>query len=318
MLHIRLGDPHNFATYLGQESLKRRLLLRLNAMKKGESFRALFYAPAGQGKTALVRVLAREMHARGLADYYFETTAGKFESKDDLDRFITKVPAYSIVFIDEIHGLPGIVRDALYPAIQDGIYVFNEAMGPKRLPEGIHWIGATIDLGKVHPALQRRLMPMGLEELSLTDKVWLALLLPRKVDSNAAVLMAERSRNPWELKDELYVTAADIVTERKSWEVTLEHVLEACNLLRIDENGLRPKERAVLEALHNNPRRVKGGTVYAMAKTPLVTMIGVDDATFTAAIEPNLIRLGFLTLRSGVGRALTDKALKAYFHGKNS
>src|SRR5258705_5141667 len=128
MIPSKPGDPVSFETYRGQEAIKRRLTLRLNAMRPGDSIKALFHAPAGQGKTALVRVLAHEMLRRKLANHYYETIAGKFESKFDLDMFLRQIPSNSIIFIDEIHGLVGNVRDAFYPAIQDNVYMYNNAL----------------------------------------------------------------------------------------------------------------------------------------------------------------------------------------------
>lgn len=312
----KMGDPTSFDSYLGQESVKRRLQLRLNAMQPGDSLKALLFAPPGVGKTALVRVLAYEMIRRGLAKYYIETIAGKFETKKDLDVFMKRIPAYTIIFIDEIHGLSGPVRDALYPAMQDNIYMYDAKLSAEALPPGLHWFGATTDLGKIHKALQRRLIPIPLEPLSLQDRFWLAMLLPRKVEDNAALVMAERCWTPWEIKDELYVTAGDIATEKKSYEIKLEHVLEACGLLGVDKNGLRPKDRLILEHLHQNPKEIKGETIYSLPMKALTVMAGVDNATFIDSIEPKLMRLNYITTRSGVGRVLTQKALDDYFDGK--
>lgn len=317
MIPTKPGDPVSFETYRGQEALKRRFILRLNARQEGESIKALLFSPAGQGKTSFVRVLAYEMFKRNMVKHYFETIAGKFETKNDLDSFLRRIPANSIIFIDEIHGLPGTVRDALYPAIQDNIYMFNYDVNFRKLPEGLHWIGATTDLGKVHAAMRRRLLPIPLEPLSLEDKKWIALLQPRKVEEKAADLMAERSWSPWEIKDELYPTAGDIATEKGSWVIRLEDVLDACGLLRIDQNGLREKERLVLELLYKSPRKLKGEIVYTLSKNALVVMAGLDEASFVDSIEPKLMRLGYLTV-SSVGRRLTAKAIKDYFNDEQN
>ncbi|SRR5258706_3704077 len=317
MIPSKPGDPVSFETYRGQEAIKRRLTLRLNALKPGSSIKALFHAPAGQGKTALVRVLAHEMLQRKLINNYYETIAGKFDSKNDLDLFLRQVPANSIIFIDEIHGLPSSVRDALYPAIQDNIYMYSADVMFRHLPHGLHWIGATTDLGKVHAALRRRLIPIPLEPLSIEDKQWIALLQPREVNLDAALLMAERCWSPWEIKDELYETAGDIATEKDSWTIRLEDVLDACGLLQIDQNGLRSKERLVLELLYKNPKKIKGEIVHSLAKNALVIMAGLDEASYTDSIEPKLLRLGYLSV-SSVGRRLTYKGLNDYFDGQEN
>lgn len=306
-------DPTNFENYVGQAALKRRLTLRLNSLNRGDSLKALFFAAFGQGKTSLARVLAREMFNRNLIDHYYETIAGRFETKSDVDRFLHTIKPYSLIFIDEIHGLTGNVRDALYPAIQDNVYAFQDGSSMIKLPPGISWIGATTELGRVHSALQRRLIPMTLEPMSTMERARIAGLQKMPVDGDAAVEMANRCWSPWEIKDEIYATAEDIANSYKSERINKQYVVDACDVLGIDSNSLRPHERRVLEALYNNPKFLKRGKIYAMAKGPLVSIAGIDVETFIGAIEPKLLRLGFLTV-SSTGRELTPKTIEHYFN----
>lgn len=306
------GDPVGFDEYQGQEALKERLLLRLNAMKRGENFKCLLSASAGQGKTSLARIIARTMMEMGLADNYFEIIAGKLDTKQAVDTFMRRIPAYSVIMIDEIHGLRGISRDSLYPAIQDNVYSFSEYRSMKPLPEGISWIGATTNLGDVHAALQRRLIPMHLAPLTVKDLAWVALLQPREVGIDAAFEMASKCHSPWEIKDELYVAAGDIATKHGSKYINIDHVKQACDLLGIDSNGLRPRERTILECLFKHPKIMKNDVVYALAKGPLVAMAQIDEQTYINQIEPKLMMLQYLSVRSA-GRCLTEKALETYF-----
>lgn len=309
---FKAGDPYSFDTYIGQSALKRRMVLRLESMKRGESLKALFFAPFGQGKTSLVRVLARELFERKLIDNYCETVAGRFETKVDLDRFLQSIKPYTLIFIDEIHGLGGAVRDALYPAIQDNVYPFQDGTNMVRLPEGLSWIGATTELGRVHPALQRRLIPIMLEPLNVFERAVIAGTQTMVVNEEAAFEIANRCWSPWEVKDEIYVTASDVAKSKKSEIITLAHVIESCDVLGIDKNSLRPHERRVLETLRKNPKTLRRGRVYSMAKNPLVTISGVDAETFSSSVEPKLLRLGYISV-SSTGRELTAKALEEYF-----
>lgn len=307
-------DPTNFENYVGQPSLKRRLTLRLNSLTRGESFKALFFAPFGQGKTSLARVIAREMFNRNLIDHYYETIAGRFETKSDVDRFLHNLKPFSLVFIDEIHGLAGTVRDALYPAIQDGVYAFQDGASMVKLPQGISWIGATTELGRVHPALQRRLIPMTLEPMTVVDRAIIAGLQRMPVETDAALEMATRCWSPWEVKDEIYVTTEDIAKSYNAERINKKFVMDACDVLGIDSNSLRPQERRVLETLQRNPKFLKRGKVHAMAKGPLIAISGIDGETFIGSIEPKLLRLGYITV-SSIGRELTPKAIQEYFNG---
>src|SRR6267142_842207 len=145
------GDPTDFQTYFGQESIKRRLKLKIAAMNAGDQLKALFYAPFGYGKTALARTLASEMFQEGLIDHYIETIGMNFASKADVDSFMLKLKPYTLIFIDEIHTLAAGARESFYSAIQDNVHVFHRQQRMVKLPVGISWVGATTELGQVHP-----------------------------------------------------------------------------------------------------------------------------------------------------------------------
>jgi len=306
------GDPNNFKNYFGQVSIKTRLALRLNAMEKGESLKALFSAPAGIGKTALARVVAHEMVNRKLIDNYFEFVAGKFADKKELDRFMRTLPPHSYVFIDEIHGLNDQVRDLLLPAIQDGLYAYSKKATMELLPEGISWVGATTDLGKVHAALQRRMNVVQLDAMGEADRIRLVTSLKMNVTKTAAQEIARRTWTPWEVKDEVFATARDIALYRKRKSVILDHALEAMALLGIDDNGLKIRDRLVIDALFNSVREVGGELRYGMSARALVAVTGLDMPTYLDVVEPKLLRLGFVRV-STLGRELTPKSLETYY-----
>ena len=308
-------DPIDFDTYVGQAALKKRVTLRLNSLSRGESFKALFFAAFGQGKTSLARIIAREMFKRNLIDHYYETVAGRFETKTDVDRFLHDIKPYSLIFIDEIHGLAGTARDALYPAIQDNVYSYQDGSSMVKLPPGLSWVGATTELGRVHPALQRRLMPMSLEPSTVFERAVIAGLQRMTVDGDAAVEMANRCWSPWEVKDEIYLTSEDIAKSYNAEKITRQYVIDACDVLGIDTNSLRPHERRILETLYKNPKFLRRGKVFAMAKGPLISISGVDAETFVSSCEPKLLRLGYITV-SSIGRELTPKAFESYFAEK--
>src|SRR6266550_3133600 len=239
------GDPLSWADYAGQEPLKRRLKLRIEAMEAGTQLKALFYGPFGYGKTALARVLANEMFKENLIDHYIETIGLNFQTKLDVDDFVLRLKPFTFVFIDEIHTLTAGIREGFYTAIQDNFHLPYKKQRRVQLPPGICWVGATTQLGQVHPSLQRRLLPIQLEPLNRTELSHIVHNQRVAVDTPAAVLMAERSTTPWEIKDELYATSEDIVVSRELEKVTVKVVTESCDILGIDKHGLRPRERRV-------------------------------------------------------------------------
>jgi Holliday junction resolvasome RuvABC ATP-dependent DNA helicase subunit len=308
------GDPIDFKTYLGQDQHKRRLQLRINAMKRGESLKALFSASPGLGKTALARVIAREMGKKELIDHYFEIVAGKVETKKQLDEFLKILPPNSAIFIDEIHGLQGISRDALLPALQDNVYAFDEGSDTMTaLPEGLTWLGATTDVGKVHKAVQRRFTVYDLEPMSLSNRRIMLMLLPFPTTNPAVNEIAIRCKTPWEAKDEAYEVAKDIALENQVGTIEHDHVIEAFDILGIDERSLRTIDRRVLEVLYNNPKTIKGELRYGMSARALIAATGLDSPTFYDQVEPKLLNLGYIQISSGVGREITPRAIQHYF-----
>jgi len=308
------GDPNTFKTYLGQEGLKERLSLRINAMKKGDSLKALFSAGPGLGKTAFSRIIARELGKHGLIENYFEIVAGKVETKLQLDSFLSKVPAYSYVFIDELHGLQGTSRDALLPALQDNVYAFNTGSETMTaLPEGISWVAATTDVGKVHGAVQRRFTVFELEPMTFKNRFYLASLLPFAIEEQAAVEIAQRCWTPWEIKDEARLVAQDVAVYEKSNIITYKYTLRAFRILGIDQNGLRVQDRNILETLYKSVRVIRGQTRRGMAARALIMACGLDSATFYDKIEPKLLKMGYIQTAAGIGREITEAAINKYF-----
>src|SRR5258708_39707505 len=58
--------PHDFASYVGQDRIKRNLQLAITAAKKGSEplDHVLLYGPPGLGKTTMASVIAHEMVAQ--------------------------------------------------------------------------------------------------------------------------------------------------------------------------------------------------------------------------------------------------------------
>ena len=314
-IHIpwRQGDPLEFETYQGQELLKQRLRLRLDAMKEGDQLKMLLSAPFGQGKTSLARTVAYEMFRRNLVDTYIETIGSNFETKADVDNLIQKLGPKTFVFIDEIHTLSSGARESFYLAIQDNVYVYHRQHQFIKLPPGITWVGATTELGKVHPSLQRRLIPMSLEPLKVEDLAVIAQNQAIPVDPKAAVEMAVRCSSPWEIKDELYATAADLATVNKETSISKKTVQKSCLMLGVDDHGLRPVDRRVLDTLHKSPKLIGGQRAFCMARQSLITIAGVDEDTYNKSVEPKLLRKQYITVSSS-GRELSGKALEDYYN----
>src|SRR3989338_6157376 len=85
------------------------------ASKRGEALdHALFSGPPGLGKTSLAYVIAHELGAG------IKSTSGPvIERAGDLAAILTSLQPRDVLFIDEIHRLPYVVEEILYPAMED-------------------------------------------------------------------------------------------------------------------------------------------------------------------------------------------------------
>jgi Holliday junction DNA helicase RuvB len=136
----------------------------------------LLFGGAGQGKTALANVTKNELErAYGHEVDFIEVTPSQLRRKKELDEVMLRVASnpFCILFIDEVHGLPLVIEESLYKAMQDFEYditltkeialgdgydiVLNEETGAQtiKLPK-YTMIGATTLMGEINKPFKDR------------------------------------------------------------------------------------------------------------------------------------------------------------------
>src|SRR5207247_4561685 len=108
--------PRFLREVIGQQSVKQRLEILLRASKKLKEpmSHMLFDGPPGLGKTTFATVLPNELGTS------IQMTSGPALTRPgDMMPFLTNVSEGSILFIDEIHRMPRVVEEFIYPAMED-------------------------------------------------------------------------------------------------------------------------------------------------------------------------------------------------------
>src|SRR6516225_12437538 len=108
--------PKLLREVIGQKAVVQRLSIVVNAAKKLKEplSHILFDGPPGLGKTTFATVLPHELGTS------IQMTSGPALAKPaDLLPFLTNATEGSFLFIDEIHRMPRVVEEFIYPAMED-------------------------------------------------------------------------------------------------------------------------------------------------------------------------------------------------------
>jgi Holliday junction DNA helicase RuvB len=300
--------PETIEEYIGQNDVKDNIKVFIEAAKmRNEPLdHVLLYGPPGLGKTTLSFIIAHELGVN------IKTASGpSIEKAGDLAAVLSSLEPGDVLFIDEIHRMPRYIEEILYPAMED--YSLDIIVGTDENSRNIRidlppftLVGATTRSGDISAPLRDRfgitakLEFYTVEELTKIVKRT-AKVLNVKIDNDAAVELAKRSRGTPRIANRLFKRVRDFALVEGNGNIDMDITDLALKRLKVDDLGLNNTDHELLLAIIN---KFNGGPVGVEA---LSSSIGEEVTTIEDVYEPYLLQIGLLK-RTSRGRVVTPKA----------
>jgi Holliday junction DNA helicase RuvB len=302
--------PKSFDEFPGQEKVKEKLLVFVEAAKKrGEPLdHTLLCGPPGLGKTTLAHIIANHMEVE------LKITSGPaLNRKGDLAAILTSLRPNSVLFIDEIHRLSKDVEEYLYSAMEDFALdiITGEGLGARTMRFKLApftLVGATTRAGLLKGPFRDRFGI--LERLSFYDRTSLMAILKRSAEilkisltGEGSMEIARRSRGTPRVANRLLRRVRDYAEGRGDGQITTELANYSLGQLEVDPLGLDQMDRKILLLILE---KFGGGPV---GIDTLSSALSEEGDTLEEVYEPYLIQEGLLQ-KTPRGRVITQLAIE--------
>jgi holliday junction DNA helicase RuvB len=303
--------PQQLMDYVGQKALKEVLAIAIQAAQSRQETldHLLLYGPPGLGKTTMSLILAAEM---GVGCKI--TSAPALERPRDIVGLLVNLQPGDVLFIDEIHRLPRVTEEILYPAMED--YRLDITIGKgqsartRSIPlQRFTLVGATTRVGALSSPLRDRfglVQRLRFYELDELTQIVLrtAEILNTAINEEGAAEIGRRSRGTPRIANRLLRRVRDFVEVRAAGSCIDEAIAaEALELFNVDPCGLDWTDRRLLSFMIEQ----FGGRPVGL--DTLAAATGEDAQTIEEVYEPYLLQIGYLQ-RTPRGRIATPAAWK--------
>jgi len=293
--------PTSFDGIIGQSDVVTRLKIVVAGCKNsaGVMPHILIDGPPGLGKTTIASSIANELGVN-----LYTINGASIRSIKNILPYIMGIAPRSVLFIDEIHRLPKIVEEFLYPVMED--FVLNITVKDeedKDKPETIELpmftiVGATTSGGSLsQPFYDRFQIKEHLSFYSVTELAKLARLNAEKLGLTIAdddlVEIAKRSKGTPRILNGRLQWYRNYTSYYHDQEINIDNIF---NSQGIDKDGLDVYDKMYLKVLIKS-----SGAGLGLKSISALTGIAID--TIENSIEPYLVRKGFV-VRTQKGRVI--------------
>jgi Holliday junction DNA helicase RuvB len=290
-----ISRPSKFDDIIGQSEVINRLKIMVRGCLNsgGVMPHVLIDGPPGLGKTTIASSIASEL------DTTIRTlNAANIRSVKSILPYLMSIQPRSVLFIDEIHRLPKLVEEFLYPIMEDFVLHITLESEPESIDLPMFTlVGATTSGGSLsQPFYDRFTIKEHLSFYTPDELAKLAGLNAEKlglsVSEDHLLEIAKRSKGTPRILNARLLWYKNFISCESS-SVDVNTIFDSQG---IDYRGLDMYDRLYLDVLTKN----KGNP---LGLKSISSLTGIAIETIENSIEPYLLREGYV-IRTQKGRVI--------------